>query len=233
MVKLNVEQFKAIQTQTRITYVDAGAGTGKTTTLIERVVKCIELGVKPWNIIVLAFNNKIVEELKKKFTEKVGIKRAEKINIYTIHGYARKVLANNVVIKTELFNEDVFEKFVRNSWSNFKKVNKIKSKNPKNAKDEISLVINMVSKCRENNSGIKNYDERYKSFYDAFKNELKKSGAYDFARIVKVATKYIPQSNIPQYIFVDEFQDTSETRFNFIKALVGNNNYLFFFFYEY
>ena len=167
MVKLNVEQFKAIQTQTRITYVDAGAGTGKTTTLIERVVKCIELGVKPWNIIVLAFNNKIVEELKKKFTEKVGIKRAEKINIYTIHGYARKVLANNVVIKTELFNEDVFEKFVRNSWSNFKKVNKIKSKNPKNAKDEISLVINMVSKCRENNSGIKNYDERYKSFYDA------------------------------------------------------------------
>ena len=227
MVKLNVEQFKAIQTQTRITYVDAGAGTGKTTTLIERVVKCIELGVKPWNIIVLAFNNKIVEELKKKFTEKVGIKRAEKINIYTIHGYARKVLANNVVIKTELFNEDVFEKFVRNSWSNFKKVNKIKSKNPKNAKDEISLVINMVSKCRENNSGIKNYDERYKSFYDAFKNELKKSGAYDFARIVKVATKYIPQSNTPQYIFVDEFQDTSETRFNFIKALVGNNNYLF------
>lgn len=37
----------------------------------------------------------------------------------------------------------------------------------------------------------------------------------------------IPQSNTPQYIFVDEFQDTSETRFNFIKALVGNNNYLF------
>ena len=67
MVKLNAEQLKAIQTQTRITYVDAGAGTGKTTTLIERVVKCIELGVKPWNIIVLAFNNKIVEEVLKDF----------------------------------------------------------------------------------------------------------------------------------------------------------------------
>ena len=81
MEKLNIEQLNAIQTQTRITYVDAGAGTGKTTTLIARVIKCIKLGVKPWNIIVLAFNNKIIEELKKKFTEELGIKRAEKINI--------------------------------------------------------------------------------------------------------------------------------------------------------
>ena len=227
MEKPNIEQLNAIQTQTRITYVDAGAGTGKTTTLIARVIKCIKLGVKPWNIIVLAFNNKIIEELKKKFTKELGIKRAEKINIYTIHGYARKVLGNRVVIKKELFDEAIFEKFVRDSWSNFKRVNKIKNKNPKNTRDETSFVIDMVSKCRENNSNVKGYDEKYGLFYAAFKNELKQNGAYDFARLLKVAKNKLPQNTEPLYVFVDEFQDTSKARFDFIKALVGNTNYLF------
>ncbi len=227
MIKLNIQQQMAVQSNTRITYVDAGAGTGKTTTLIARVIECIKLGVKPWNIVVLAFNNKIVEELKKKFTEELGIKRAEKINIYTIHGYARKILANKVFIKKELFDEDIFETFVRKSWSKFKKINKLKGKNPKDTKDETSFVISMVSKCRENNSNVKDYDEKYRLFYKEFQKELKQTGAYDFARLLKVAKNKLPQSTEPLYVFVDEFQDTSEARFNFIKKLVGDTNYLF------
>ena len=227
MIELNVQQQMAVQSNARITYVDAGAGTGKTTTIKARVVKCINSGIKPWNIIVLAFNNKIVEELKEQLTKELGIKRAEKINIYTIHGYARKILANRVVIKKELFNDTDFEKFVRNAWSNFKRKNNLKSKNPKDIMDETSFVISMVSKCRENNSNVKDYDEKYGLFYKEFKKELKQTGAYDFARLLKVAKKKLPQSNESSYILVDEFQDTSEARFNFIKNLVGDTNYLF------
>ncbi len=57
--------------------------------------------------------------------------------------------------------------------------------------------------------------------------ELKRCNAYDFARIIKVAISYFTQHREILYIFVDEFQDTSQTRFNFIKALVGKANYLF------
>ena len=85
----------------------------------------------------------------------------------------------------------------------------------------------MIKKCRENHKLLSEYPEQYQEYYKYFIKELKRCNAYDFARIIKVAISYFTQHREILYIFVDEFQDTSQTRFNFIKALVGKANYLF------
>ena len=47
MTMLNLQQEMAVKTTSRITYVNAGAGTGKTTTLETRIKECLKSGVKP------------------------------------------------------------------------------------------------------------------------------------------------------------------------------------------
>ncbi|MEI3533979.1 MAG: ATP-dependent helicase [Alphaproteobacteria bacterium] len=225
-INLNIQQLLAVNSTSRITYVNAGAGTGKTTTLEARIEK-IARKTAPWNIIVLAFNTSIVKDIKERLAKHISAKKVDKMQIYTIHAYALKILSKQVKIKNELLDQEKLVKFIRNTWNKYKKLNHYKKQNRKDSDGKTQQVIDTVLKCRENNSYIKQCSKEMQLFYRAFKQELKKSKSFDFARIVKVATKYIPQSNTPQYIFVDEFQDTSETRFNFIKALVGNNNYLF------
>ena len=225
-INLNMQQLLAVNSTSRITYVNAGAGTGKTTTLEARIEK-IAKKTAPWNIIVLAFNTSIVEDIKKKLATHISAKKVNKMQIYTIHAYALKILSTRVKIQNELLTQEKLIKFIRNAWNKYKKLNHYKKQNRKDSENKTRQVIDTVLKCRENNSYIKQCSKEMQLFYRAFKQELKTSKSYDFARIVKVATKYIPQSNAPQYIFVDEFQDTSETRFNFIKALVGDINYLF------
>ena len=103
MTMLNLQQEMAVKTTSRITYVNAGAGTGKTTTL--EIKECLKSGVKPWNIIVLAFNKNIIEELKIKLTKEYGVKKTKLLKIYTIHAYALSIVKNNKNIQKPLFDE--------------------------------------------------------------------------------------------------------------------------------
>ena len=225
-ITLNIQQTFAVNSTSRITYVNAGAGTGKTTTLEARIEK-IARNTLPWNIIILAFNNSIVSDIKDRLKKHISAKKVDKMQIFTIHAYALKIISKQVKMQNELLDQEKLVKFIRNTWNKYKKLNNYKRQSRTYNEKKTRQVIDIVLKCRENNSYIKQCSKEMQLFYRVFKQELKATKSYDFARIVKVATKYIPQSNTPQYIFVDEFQDTSETRFNFIKALVGNNNYLF------
>lgn len=226
MTELNIQQLIAVNSTSRITYVNAGAGTGKTTTL-EAKIEDVASKTAPWNIIVLAFNTSIVNDIKARLKKHISAKKVDKMQIYTIHAYALKILSQHVQIKNGLFTQEEQIKFIRSTWNKYKKLHHYKRQNRKDSEGKTRQVIDTVLKCRENKSYIKQCSPELKSFYEAFKSELKTSKSYDFARIVKVAKKYIKPSKVPQYIFVDEFQDTSEARFDFIKTLVGDFNYLF------
>lgn len=225
-ITLNIQQTFAVNSTSRITYVNAGAGTGKTTTLEARIEK-IARNTLPWNIIILAFNNSIVNDIKDRLKKHISAKKVDKMQIYTIHAYALKIISKQVKMKNELLDQEKLVKFIRNTWNKYKKLNNYKRQSRTYNEKKTRQVIDIVLKCRENNSYIKQCSKEMQLFYRVFKQELKATKSYDFARIVKVAKNHIPSSNTPQYIFVDEFQDTSEARFNFIKALVGKNNYLF------
>lgn len=227
MTMLNLQQEMAVKTTSRITYVNAGAGTGKTTTLETRIKECLKSGVKPWNIIVLAFNKNIIEELKIKLTKEYGVKKTKLLKIYTIHAYALSIVKNNKNIQKPLFDEETCLQFIKDTWTKYKQQKRIESHNTKEARKKTDDIINMIKKCRENHKLLSEYPEQYQEYYKYFIKELKRCNAYDFARIIKVAISYFTQHREILYIFVDEFQDTSQTRFNFIKALVGKANYLF------
>ena len=81
---LNDKQIEAINHKEGPCLVLAGAGSGKTRVLTERIVKLIDDGVSPYNILAITFTNKAAKEMR----ERVEVKLdggADSIFIGTFH----------------------------------------------------------------------------------------------------------------------------------------------------
>ncbi len=73
--------------------VAAGAGTGKTTTIIERLAHFIELGTAPTRMLGITFTVKAADELRTRLRERVAeTGRDDEIEVATYHGFASSIL---------------------------------------------------------------------------------------------------------------------------------------------
>ncbi|MEK6927967.1 MAG: ATP-dependent helicase [Nanoarchaeota archaeon] len=92
-IKLNKEQIEAKNTQEGNLLIIASAGTGKTTTIVERYINLVEKqGLSPDEIIMTTFTNKAAKDM----IDKIG-KRTEKIPKYigTMHSLFLRILRDN------------------------------------------------------------------------------------------------------------------------------------------
>lgn len=89
--ELNEAQFDAVQHEKGPALVIAGAGTGKTRTLIYRVARLIENGVSPDNILLLTFTRRAAREMLER-AGRVLDQRCAKVNGGTFHYYCSRLL---------------------------------------------------------------------------------------------------------------------------------------------
>jgi superfamily I DNA/RNA helicase len=84
-------QEPAVDSNARVSLVEAGPGTGKTTTLLLRLRRLIAKGVAPENIVILTFSNKAARELVER-ARAGGIVGADKVWIGTFHAFGLEFL---------------------------------------------------------------------------------------------------------------------------------------------
>ena len=73
--------------------VNAGPGTGKTATLVRRIVFLLdEIKTQPENILVLTFSNEAAEELQSRIAARCGDDTAARIKVSTFHGFGVEIL---------------------------------------------------------------------------------------------------------------------------------------------
>ena len=63
---LNEKQQRAVDCNDRFIFLYAGAGTGKTTVMISRIQRLLELGVSPSSILGLTFTNKSAKNMQER-----------------------------------------------------------------------------------------------------------------------------------------------------------------------
>ncbi len=87
------EQRAIIEYPQKPLRVAAGAGTGKTTTIVERIAYLVDSGLDPSRILGVTFTNKAAEELNQRVLRGIGGEHADRIpEISTYHGFAASIL---------------------------------------------------------------------------------------------------------------------------------------------
>ena len=88
---LNEEQLIALITIKGRVFILAGAGSGKTATLVARTANMIDNGINPENILMLTFTKKATEEMQNRIEDLIG-PEAKKVVVKTFHGFCMRML---------------------------------------------------------------------------------------------------------------------------------------------
>ena len=90
--ELNTEQMKAVQTIEGPVRIIAGAGTGKTKTLVSRVANMMQKGISSDNIMLLTFTNKAAGEMKLRVQKYIGSEKTKNFTACTFHSFCNRFL---------------------------------------------------------------------------------------------------------------------------------------------
>jgi len=222
-------QVKAVTSKRKNVLVLAGAGSGKSLTIIGRVKYLVhELNVNPKDILCISFTNDAVNNLKKDLNEK-------EVDVMTFHKLALKVIGR----KKEILAEDMLTDVIMDSFSN----DTLFGLYGMSKKDMYGLVRTFINLFKSNNYTL---DMFYKFInkaskkdkvllkeimkcYICYESYLRKENLLDFNDMINEAVKSLDYSNVRyKHIIIDEYQDTSVTKFNFIKKLIKLSSASFF-----
>ena len=221
---LDKYQLKAVTSTRKVTLVLAGAGCGKTFTIVKKIEYLIKiLNVNPKSIICISFTNAAVNDLKEKINNKV--------DVMTFHKLALKIIGK----KKEVLTEDMLTDIIIDSFSN----EKLYGLYHMGKSDMYELVRTFINLFKSNNYELnKFYDFIIKAnskdkallkeimkCYICYESYLNKENLMDFNDMINIATNRLDASKVRyKYIVIDEYQDTSIAKLNLIKKLVKLSN---------
>lgn len=236
---LNSMQQKAIFHTEGPVLILAGAGSGKTTVLVNRIAYIIKAGLaQPWQILAITFTNKAAGELKDRI-EAVGGEGADEVWAATFHSTCARVLRrygdrlgftshftiydtddSRRLMKEILKQLDIDEKFLSHK-AVLGEISKYKDK----MKSPSDVKVNAA------------YDSRLKYIaeaYELYQQRLLTSDAMDFDDLICNTIKLFEQNedvleyyqNRFKYIMVDEYQDTNKSQYRLISLLSKKRNNL-------
>ena len=243
--ELDEEQKMAAKSQEKYNMIIAGAGSGKTLTMIGKINYLLKIKhVNPEDILCISFTNEAVNSLKKKINN-------NRIKTFTFHKLAIYLLEQNDTyyeLPPDNYLSTIIDEFFTNKnlspflIKQIKKVFKILyfnhqkityHKNYQEIKKIILSFINLYSAHNLTKNDLKNFLSTKSSallfliyaiitFYESQKEE---NNYFDFDDLIKEATKISKKLKLTfKEIIIDEFQDTSLLRLNFIKEIVSLTN---------
>ena len=228
---LNEVQKKAVESVVKPSLIFAGAGTGKTRVLTHKIAYLInEKGYNPKEILAVTFTNKAAQEMQSRVKLIIGDK-IKSPNIGTFHSICARFLREEINLLGFNSNFAIYDTsdqdMLIKSIINSKKI-------PTNGitvpsfRSQISYykskLINPISFLEKSNNP---FDISLSKILPLYMKELKENNAVDFSDLLlfpleifknfpEILTKY---QNKFKYILVDEYQDTNEPQFHFIKYL--------------
>jgi DNA helicase-2/ATP-dependent DNA helicase PcrA len=239
MDTLNPQQRQAVLATEGPVLVLAGAGSGKTRVLTERIAYLIrEKGISPERILAFTFTNKAAGEMRARVEKLLG-RRELPFWIGTFHATGLKILrreASHLGFKPNfaIYDEDDSARLIKDV---------VKEKGWGLDENPVNVVRDRISRWK---CGLVTPDEaleragdpndvRHAEIYRGYVAGLRASNALDFddliARVVelftahpKVKERYARQF---QYVLVDEFQDTNTIQMLMIDAIASQHKNLF------
>ncbi|MBQ7789773.1 MAG: UvrD-helicase domain-containing protein [Bacilli bacterium] len=235
---LNDKQREAVLHMEGPCLVLAGAGSGKTRVLTERIVNLINEGVSPYNILAITFTNKAAKEMRSRVEEKLD-DIGNSIFIGTFHSFGLRILRENYL---EIgYNSNITILDTDDTKSLIKRILKEENLDPKEF--DIKHIISRISSSKNDGVSPEEYkklflredDQVIARVYERYIKLLKENNSVDFDDLLlkpvelfkknsEVLSKYQERF---KYILVDEYQDTNSIQYELCKLLAKKYKNIF------
>lgn len=218
----------------------AGAGAGKTKTIVERIGNLISKGVHPHQILAITFTNKAASEMRERVQKllespemSLPISSVERPFVSTFHALCVHILRENSKIIDLPRHFAIYDK--SDSKQAIREALKNKDLDPK--RFEPNKILGIISREKGSGTEREDFEERegsefmgkiVSSVWKEYDSILKKDKALDFDDLLLETYKLLKNENILQkyqgiwkYIHVDEYQDTNKIQYLITKKLAS------------
>jgi len=222
--RLNPSQSDAVKQTEGPVLILAGAGSGKTTTIISRLAYLIEvLGIPASNTLTLTFTNKAAKEMKERSLAMIENVAYPPL-LCTFHKFGLLFLKFNMHLLGRQNNFVVID-----TEDKKRIIKKINSELP------MPLIASEISRYK---NSLLSPDDAYKQaelfnykqiaeVYREYETYLKENNLVDFDDLIALTYKLLDEnpelakatSDKYQYIMIDEYQDTNELQLKLIQKL--------------
>lgn len=232
LANLNERQIEAVRTTEGPLLVLAGAGSGKTTVLVNRIAYIIDKNrVAPYNILAITFTNKAANEMKERINAILG-NMSGGMWIGTFHSICVKILRSCIDLIG--YGRDFVIYDSADSRTLMKECIKEMNLDEKNfpVRNVLSIISSAKNDMMEAEAFEKHYGNDYRmsiiaELYKKYQSRMKTGNALDFDDIILLTVKILSQNPDVlmkyqarfEYILVDEYQDTNNSQYMLVSLL--------------
>ncbi len=232
-MQLNPQQNEAVKYISGPCLVLAGAGSGKTRVITNKIAYLIqECNYKARNIVAVTFTNKAAREMKERVTQTMGKKDARGLIVSTFHTLGLNIIRREYKHLGLKANFSLFD-----DQDQLALLKELTEKTIDGDKDLLKQLVSQISNWKNDMVDpdialARAEGEREKLFafcYQQYQAQMKAYNALDFDDLILLPVLLLKQNQQVRdkwqtkihYLLVDEYQDTNTSQYELVKLLVG------------
>lgn len=232
-MKLNPQQQQAVEYVSGPCLVLAGAGSGKTRVIINKIAYLIEhCGYLPKQIAAVTFTNKAAREMKERVAHSIGKEKSKGLIVSTFHTLGFDIIKREYKALGFKSNMTLFDEHDQLAL-----LKELTADVLQEDKDLLRELISVISNWKNDLVSPKQAyalakDAKYQTFakcYERYAAQIRAYNALDFDDLIMLPTLLFKQNEEVRskwqekirYLLVDEYQDTNTSQYELIKLLVG------------
>ncbi|AIY64006.1 DNA helicase Rep [Pseudoalteromonas piratica] len=232
-MKLNPKQDEAVKYISGPCLVLAGAGSGKTRVITNKIAYLVQkCEYKARNIAAVTFTNKAAKEMRERVAQTLGKQEAKGLWVSTFHTLGLEIIKKE--LKTlgfkpgfSLFDDQdtnqLLAELTEPELKGDKDLLNLLKMQISNWKNDLIVPKQAIAEAREQQKVL------FAQLYARFQNQLRAYNALDFDDLIMIPTLLLAANpdvrdrwqDRFRYLLVDEYQDTNTSQYQLVKLLVG------------
>ncbi|MCW8329477.1 DNA helicase Rep [Photobacterium sp. SDRW27] len=235
-MKLNPRQTEAVNYVAGPCLVLAGAGSGKTRVITNKIAYLVQhCGYKARNIAALTFTNKAAREMKERVGQTLGRQESKGLMVSTFHTLGLNIIRREYKVLGLKASFSLFDD--QDQMALLKELTEAEIDGDKDLlKQLLSTISNwkndMLSPGEAMAYAKSEKDQLFAHCYDMYQKQMKAYNALDFDDLILMPVLLLRDNqevrqrwqNRIRYLLVDEYQDTNTSQYLFVKLLVGERS---------
>ncbi|MGC6408888.1 DNA helicase Rep [Bisgaard Taxon 45] len=232
-MKLNKQQQQAVEYVTGPCLVLAGAGSGKTRVIINKIAHLVaKCGYLPRQIAAVTFTNKAAREMKERVAHSIGKEASRGLIVSTFHTLGFDMLKREYKHLGFKANMTLFDE--HDQYALLKELTADVLCEDKDLLRELVAAISrwkndLILPQQAKQQARDQKQQTLAECYARYEQQIRAYNALDFDDLIMLPTLLLKQNEVVRtkwqqkirYLLVDEYQDTNTSQYELIKLLVG------------